>query len=110
MNQPIKMYDNRLSANVDLYQIGLPDPFGANALIFFDGTILSNKTYRGINFPISIANSSLPSIKELNIDASPLTYDIGPDLTLFLNIRSTYDNKKYQEDIDYLEAVIDYFK
>lgn len=60
---------------------------------------LSNKTYRGINFPISIANFSLPSIKELNIDASPLTYDIGPDLNLFLNIRSTYDNKKYQEVI-----------
>lgn len=39
---PITMYDTVLSANVDLYQIGLPDPFGANALIYFkQGT----KTY-----------------------------------------------------------------
>jgi hypothetical protein len=36
--QVITMYDTVLSGNVDLYQIGLPDPFGANALIYVDGT------------------------------------------------------------------------
>ena len=38
MNNPIKMHDTVLSTNVDLYQIGLPDPFGANALIYYDGS------------------------------------------------------------------------
>ena len=38
---PIPMYDTLLSTNVDLYQIGLPDPFGANALIYYKG----DKTY-----------------------------------------------------------------
>lgn len=36
--QVIKMYDTVLKGEVDLYQIGLPDPFGANALIYVDGT------------------------------------------------------------------------
>jgi hypothetical protein len=36
--QVIKMYDTVLSGDVDLYQIGLPDPFGANALIYVDGS------------------------------------------------------------------------
>ena len=35
MMTPITMYDTVLSANVDLYQIGLPDAFGANALVYF---------------------------------------------------------------------------
>ena len=35
---PIKMYDTVLSTNVKLYQLGLPDPFGANALIYYDGS------------------------------------------------------------------------
>lgn len=35
--QVIKMYDTVLRGFVDLYQIGLPDPFGANALIYVDG-------------------------------------------------------------------------
>lgn len=35
---PITMYDTLLSSDVMLYQIGLPDPFGANVLTFFDGT------------------------------------------------------------------------
>jgi hypothetical protein len=34
---PIKMKDTLLSTEVELYQLGLPDPFGANALIWFDG-------------------------------------------------------------------------
>ena len=38
---PIPMYDTLLSTNVDLYQIGLPDPFGANDLIYYKG----DKTY-----------------------------------------------------------------
>lgn len=76
-------------------------------IIGYDSEIpfLSNKTYRGINFPISI-DSTLPSIKELNIDASPLTYNVGPDLALFLNIRSTYDNKKYQEVIKLADEIL----
>lgn len=34
---PIKMKDTLLSTEVELYQLGLPDPFGANALIWFNG-------------------------------------------------------------------------
>ena len=33
----ITMHDTLLSIDVDLYQLGLPDPYGANALIFIDG-------------------------------------------------------------------------
>ena len=35
--QPIKMHDTILNADVDLYNISLPDPFGANALVWWDG-------------------------------------------------------------------------
>ena len=35
---PLEMYDTLLSTKVDLYQIGLPDPFGANSLIWYDGS------------------------------------------------------------------------
>ncbi len=68
---------------------------------------LSNKTYRGINFPISIPNTFLPSIKELNIDFSPLSYETGPDLSLFLNIRSTYNNKNYRTTIKLVDDMLD---
>lgn len=35
---PIIMRDTLLNTDVTVYQIGLPDPFGANVLTFFDGT------------------------------------------------------------------------
>ena len=38
MMEPKTIWSNYLSSNVDLYQIGLPDPFGANALIWFDNS------------------------------------------------------------------------
>lgn len=60
---------------------------------------LSNKIYSGINFPINIPNTALPVIKELNIDASPLIYNEGPDFGLFLSIRLAYNNKNYNETI-----------
>ena len=55
--QKITMYDTFLSADVDLYQIGLPDPFGANALVWWNGEkngshLASNpdlSTYNGKN-------------------------------------------------------------
>ncbi|RAX54924.1 hypothetical protein CCY99_01920 [Helicobacter sp. 16-1353] len=67
---------------------------------------LSNKTYSGINFPINIPNTALPYIGELNIDMSPLIYDEGPDLGLFLNIRSSYNNKHYDEVIKLTDEML----
>lgn len=67
---------------------------------------LSNKTYDGINFPVQISDSLLPSIRELNLDASPLVYDEGPDLGLFLNIRNSYNNKNYDETIKLVDDML----
>lgn len=39
----IEMYDTMLGISVDLYQLGLPDPFGANALIWVDGIKYESK-------------------------------------------------------------------
>jgi hypothetical protein len=52
--EPKTIYDTYLSTNVDLYQIGLPDPFGANALIWFDNST-SSITYPD-NSPLSALN------------------------------------------------------
>lgn len=70
-------------------------------IIGFEGEIpfLSGKNYNGLNFPIHIPNSALPSIAELNIDASPLTFEEGADLGAFLNLQSYYQNKQDAETI-----------
>lgn len=70
-------------------------------IIGFEGEIpfLSGKSYNGLNFPIHIPNSALPSIAELNIDASPLTFEEGADLGAFLNLQSYYQNKQDAETI-----------
>ena len=60
---------------------------------------LSQNKYSGINFPIKIPNTSLPYFRELNLDSKPITYDIGPDLNIILNIKKLYENKKYLEVI-----------
>lgn len=70
-------------------------------IIGFEGEIpfLSGKSYNGLNFPIHIPNSALPSIAELNIDASPLIFEEGADLGAFLNLQSYYQNKQDAETI-----------
>lgn len=70
-------------------------------IIGFEGEIpfLSGKNYNGLNFPIHIPNSALPSIAELNIDASPLIFEEGADLGAFLNLQSYYQNKQDAETI-----------
>lgn len=77
-------------------------------IVGYDSEIpfLSSRTYKGINFPISIPNTSFPSIMELNIDASPLAYNVGPDLSLFLNIRSAYNDKKYESTIKLVDDML----
>lgn len=60
---------------------------------------LSQNKYSGINFPIKIPNTFLPYFKELNLDSKPITYSIGPDLDIILNIKKLYENKKYSEVI-----------
>ena len=60
---------------------------------------LSQNKYSGINFPIKIPNTLLPYFKELNLDSKPITYNIGPDLDIILNIKKLYENKKYSEVI-----------
>lgn len=57
---PITMYDTLLSTDVTLYQIGLPDPFGANALIYYDG---SKSDYTG---QLSVLNNK-PMWMTINI-------------------------------------------
>lgn len=70
-------------------------------IVGFEGEIpfLSGKSYNGLNFPVHIPNSALPSIAELNIDASPLTFEEGADLGAFLNLQSYYQNKQDAETI-----------
>ena len=70
-------------------------------IVGFEGEIpfLSGKNYNGLNFPIHIPNSALPSIAEINIDASPLTFEEGADLGAFLNLQSYFQNKQYAETI-----------
>ena len=51
--QPLKMYDTALSVDVDLYQLGLPDPFGANALICVNGKDPSIKSKLSSNSDLS---------------------------------------------------------
>lgn len=70
-------------------------------IIGFEGEIpfLSGKSYNGLNFPVHIPNSALPSIAELNIDASPLIFEEGADLGAFLNLQSYYQNKQDAETI-----------
>lgn len=70
-------------------------------IVGFEGEIpfLSGKSYNGLNFPVYIPNSALPSIAELNIDASPLAFEEGADLGAFLNLQSYYQNKQDAETI-----------
>ncbi|RDU63949.1 tetratricopeptide repeat protein [Helicobacter sp. MIT 14-3879] len=67
---------------------------------------LSNNSYSGLNFPINIPNTTLPYIKELNIDASPLVYDEGPDLAMFLSMRSFYDNNNFAESVRLADEIL----
>lgn len=67
---------------------------------------LSNNIYNGLNFPIYIPNSALPSIAELNIDASPLTFDEGADLVAFLSLRGYYLGKKDAETITAADNIL----
>ncbi len=67
---------------------------------------LSNNSYNGLNFPIHIPNSALPSISELNIDASPLEFEEGADLAAFLNLRGYYLGKKDAETIAVADNIL----
>ena len=80
-------------------------------IVGFEGEIpfLSNNKYNGLNFPIYIPNSALPSIAELNIDASPLVFDDGADLGVFLNLRNYYLSKKYTETIAAADNILNNF-
>ena len=42
--EPIEMHDTVLSTNVKVYAIGLPDPWGANCLIWYDGSSKNDLT------------------------------------------------------------------
>lgn len=77
-------------------------------IIGYDGEIpfLSNKKSYGLNFPINIPNTNTPYISELNIDASPLIYDEGADLGIFLNTKSLYEGNKFDESIKVADELL----
>lgn len=80
-------------------------------IVGFDGEIpfLSSNSYNGLNFPINITNldSTLPNIKELNIDATPLVFEEGADLSAFLTIRSNFLNKNYEAVLKATDLILD---
>lgn len=70
---------------------------------------LSNKKYYGLNFPIKLPSTALPYIKELDINASPLVYNEGPDLNVFLSLREAYNNKNFTQSIALADNILQNF-
>lgn len=68
---------------------------------------LSNNIYYGLNFPVNIADSTLPNIGELNIDATPLTFEDGADLNAFLTLQNNFLNKNYAEVINTADVILE---
>lgn len=70
---------------------------------------LSNKQSNGLNFPIKIPNAALPSIGELDINANPLSYDVGADFNIFLNLREKFNAKAYAQAIIDADTLLNEF-
>lgn len=78
-------------------------------IIGFDKEIpfLSANAYNGLNFPINLADSTMPNIKELNMDATPLIFEEGADLNTFLTIRNNFLSKNYNEAIKAADLILE---
>lgn len=111
-NKKIRLFANAFDLK---NETALPKERPTNSRVWqivgFEGEIpfLSNKTYNGLNFPIYIPNSALPSIAELNIDGSPLIFEEGADLSMFLTLRNYYIEKKDEESIATADNILNNF-
>ncbi len=65
----------------------------------------------GINFPILYPKNERPFVGALDLNGAPISYVQSKDITLFLDLKKSYDNKKYSNVIrDSLEAIKRYPK
>ena len=62
-----------------------------------------------INFPVTIPNSSTPSISELDVNRKPLSYSAGKDLEAFLEIKELMKAREYNKALDKISKTLTAF-